>query len=124
VVRGKNNTTGLALVKVYDLNRGASSKLCNISRRAFVSTGSDIVIAGFVLGNQRVTRRVMTDHHPRTGSEFERVWLVARPGQSELELRDENGTLLVSKTIGRITQLKRQRSPRQNWRRATRKSQP
>ena len=53
VVRGKNNTSGLALVEVYDLSQAVPAKLANISTRAFVSTGDNIVIAGFVLGNQQ-----------------------------------------------------------------------
>ena len=40
IVRGNNNTTGVALVEVYDLNQSADSKLANISTRAFVSTGA------------------------------------------------------------------------------------
>src|ERR1044071_4920068 len=51
IVSGKNNTTGVALVEVYDLNQAAASKLADISTRAFVSTGSNIMIAGFILGN-------------------------------------------------------------------------
>ena len=51
IVRGKNNTSGVALVEVYDLSQGVPSKLGNISTRAFVGTGGDIVIAGFILGN-------------------------------------------------------------------------
>ena len=50
IVRGKNNTTGVALVEVYDLNQAAASKLANISTRAFVSTDANIMIAGFILG--------------------------------------------------------------------------
>ena len=54
IVRGKNNTTGVALVEVYDLNQAAASKLANISTRAFVSTGANIMIAGFILGGGSV----------------------------------------------------------------------
>src|SRR6266480_2464256 len=50
ILQGKNNTSGVALVEVYDLNQAAASKLANISTRAFVSTGSNIMIAGFILG--------------------------------------------------------------------------
>ena len=53
IVRGKNNTSGVALVEVYDLNQAAASKLANISTRAFVSTGGDIVIAGFIWATER-----------------------------------------------------------------------
>ena len=51
IVRGNGNTPGVALVEVYDLNQAADSKLANLSTRAFVSTGDNIVIAGFMLGN-------------------------------------------------------------------------
>jgi hypothetical protein len=50
VVQGNNSGTGVALMEVYDLDPG-SSKLANISTRAFVSTGDDITIAGFILGS-------------------------------------------------------------------------
>ena len=51
IVKGNNNTTGVALVEVYDLDQAAASKLANISTRAFVNTGANIMIAGFILGN-------------------------------------------------------------------------
>ena len=57
IVRGKNNTSGVALVEVYDLSQAVPAKLANISTRAFVSTGDNIVIAGFMLGG---TTAVMT----------------------------------------------------------------
>ena len=39
----------MGLVEIYDLDILAASKLANISTRAFVNTGDDIVIAGFIL---------------------------------------------------------------------------
>ena len=52
ILRGNGTPgTGVALVEVYDLAAGVASKLGDISTRAFVSTGSDVVIAGFILGN-------------------------------------------------------------------------
>ena len=59
IVRGNGNTSGVALVEVYDLNQSAASKLANISTRAFVSTGDDIVIAGFVLGGNNGDDRIV-----------------------------------------------------------------
>jgi len=38
IVRGRNNTTGVALVEVYDLNPNTTSVLGNISTRAFVAS--------------------------------------------------------------------------------------
>ena len=40
VVRGRNNTSGVGLVEVYDLNPAVPARLANISTRAFVSTGT------------------------------------------------------------------------------------
>ena len=39
IVRGNGNTSGVALVEVYDLSQGVDSKLANLSTRAFVSHG-------------------------------------------------------------------------------------
>ncbi len=50
-----DNTSGVALVEIYDLDQGVASKLANISTRAFVNTGDNIVIAGFHAGQQRRT---------------------------------------------------------------------
>jgi hypothetical protein len=41
----------VALIEVYDLNQSVGSKLADISTRAFVSTGDNVVIAGFILGH-------------------------------------------------------------------------
>jgi hypothetical protein len=51
VLRGNNNTSGIALVEIYDIDQGVASRLANLSTRAFVGTGDSIVIAGFQLGN-------------------------------------------------------------------------
>src|ERR1044071_7175422 len=90
IVSGKNNTSGVALVEVYDLAQAAASKLGNISTRAFVSTGSNIMIAGFILGNgtamDNVILRGIGPSLPVTNK-------LADP---TLELRDINGTLIRS----------------------------
>jgi hypothetical protein len=90
-VRGKNNTTGLALVEVYDVDQAAASKLANMSTRAFVGTGDNIVIAGFILGgNSGHTRIVVRGIGPSLAG-FGVPNPLANP---TLELRDNNGALL------------------------------
>ena len=42
LVAGKDNTTGVGLVEVYDLDQSAGSKLANISTRGFVDTGGNV----------------------------------------------------------------------------------
>jgi hypothetical protein len=49
VVHGKNNATGIALVEVYDLSAGASSRVANISTRGLVQDGDNRLIGGFII---------------------------------------------------------------------------
>jgi subtilisin-like proprotein convertase family protein len=48
IVRGANESTGIGLVEVYDLDRTVDSKLANISTRGFVE-GDDALIAGTII---------------------------------------------------------------------------
>jgi hypothetical protein len=95
IVRGNGSTSGVALVEVYDLNQGVDSNLANLSTRAFVSTGENIVIAGFLLSDESVSNRVVVrgiGPSLAPGS-FPVTGVLADP---ILELRDSNGTLLIA----------------------------
>ena len=96
LVRGKNQTEGVALAEIYDLNREADAKLANLSTRVFVETGENVVIGGFILG-------------PGSGSTGNSDIVVrgigpslASSGVSDtladpvLELRDGNGALMLA----------------------------
>jgi hypothetical protein len=50
IEKGKNNTTGVGLIEVYDLEDTAPAELANISTRGFVETGSNVMIGGFIVG--------------------------------------------------------------------------
>jgi len=51
IIRGVNNTTGVALVELYDTEgTGSPAKAVNVSTRGFVSTGNSVMIAGFIVG--------------------------------------------------------------------------
>ncbi len=52
IVRGKDNTDGIGLMEVYDLDDPltTTSQLGNISTRGFVSTGDSVLIGGFISG--------------------------------------------------------------------------
>ena len=93
VVRGNNNTTGVALIEVYDLSQAVLAKLANISTRAFVSTGDDVVIAGFILGNQSGNDRIVVRGIGPSLTAFGVPNALANP---TLELRDSNGALLMA----------------------------
>ncbi len=87
VVRGVNNTSGIAVVQAYDLNRTVDSKLANISTRGLVQTGNNVLIAGMiVLGpqSQKVIVRAIGPSLPLAGK-------LENP---TLELRNGNGGLV------------------------------
>ena len=48
VLSGKNNTTGVGLVEVYDIEKSVSSALTNVSTRGFVGTDQNVMIGGFI----------------------------------------------------------------------------
>ena len=50
IMSGKNGSTGMGLVEVYDLDSTGDGRLTNISTRGLVRTGDDVVIGGFILG--------------------------------------------------------------------------
>jgi hypothetical protein len=50
VLRGKNQTTGIGVLEVYDLEQTALSQLANVSTRGFVDTGDNVLIGGFIVG--------------------------------------------------------------------------
>src|SRR5256714_7939837 len=52
VLSGANQTTGTAVVEVYDLDNAADSKLANISTRASVQTGDNVLIGGLIVVGQ------------------------------------------------------------------------
>ncbi len=93
IVRGKDNTSGVALIEVYDLNYAVDSKLANISTRAFVSTGDDIVIGGFLLGGHSGEDRIVVRGMGPSLAAAGVPNVLANP---TLELRDGNGALLVA----------------------------
>ena len=49
VLRGVNDTTGVGLVEVYDLDDTVDSKLANISTRGLVLTDDDVLIGGIII---------------------------------------------------------------------------
>jgi hypothetical protein len=49
-VSGVGGTTGVALAEVYEVAYTGTARLVNIATRAFVGTGGNILIPGFVIG--------------------------------------------------------------------------
>jgi hypothetical protein len=97
IVGGANQSTGTAVVEVYDLDGAADSKLANISTRAFVQTDDGVLIGGLIVVGQSamdVIVRAIGPSLPIPGA-------MADP---TLELRDASGTLLTSNDDWRSTQ--------------------
>ena len=92
IVRGVNNTLGVALVEVYDLSSGASSSLGNISTRSFVETGEHVMIGGFIVqgtGPKRVIVRAI-------GPELTQHGITDALGNPRLELHNGTGALIAT----------------------------
>jgi hypothetical protein len=93
VARGKNNTTGVGLIEVFDLSQAVQAKLANISTRAFVSAGDNVVIAGFILGGNNGNDSIILRGIGPSLTVFGVANALADP---TLELRDGNGALLLA----------------------------
>ena len=93
VFRGKDSSEGIGLVEIYDLNPSASSKLGNISTRALVSLGDNIVIAGFMLGQSSGAGRVAVRG---LGPSLTGAGIANPLSNPILELRNGSGTLLAA----------------------------
>ena len=92
IVRGVNNTTGVALVEVSDLSPGAVLKLGNISTRSFVQTGQNVMVGGFVVqgtGPKRVIIRAI-------GPELTQQGITNVLANPKLELYNRTGVLIGS----------------------------
>jgi hypothetical protein len=93
IVRGNGDTSGVALVEIYDLDQVSDSKMANLSTRAFVSTGDNIVIAGFMLGSNSGDDQIVVRG---LGPSLASAGVPSALADPTLDLRDANGALLVT----------------------------
>jgi hypothetical protein len=93
VVGGKDQTTGIGLVEVYDADQAAASQLANISTRGFVRTGDNVMIGGFILGGGPDSTAIAVRG---IGPSLSQSGLSNALADPTLELRDNNGALLIS----------------------------
>lgn len=102
IVRGVDDTTGVALIEVYDLGLTADSRLANVSTRGFVETGDNVMIGGFIIGglNGGVANVIARGRGPSLAA-FGIANVLADP---TLALHDANGSLLVTNDNWRSTQ--------------------
>jgi len=98
-VRGLNNTTGVALVEVYDLDLFSSSFLGNVSTRSFVQTGDNVMIGGFIVQGTTARRVIIR----AIGPELSQYGVSNPLADPTLELHNGNGALIASNDNWRHT---------------------
>jgi hypothetical protein len=87
---GKNGTSGVGLVEVYDLDTVANAQLSNISTRGFVQTGDNVMIGGFIASGASGSVDLVVRALGPSLAQF-----VPNPlADPNLRLYDSNGTLI------------------------------
>jgi hypothetical protein len=100
VLRGHDNTTGIGLIEIYDLNPAEHALLVNLSSRGFVDTGDNVIIGGFIIGGGSAPARALVRAiGPSLTSFFPNA--LANP---TLELRNADGSLVRSNDNWRDSQ--------------------
>lgn len=92
IVRGHNETTGIGLFEVYDLDLTANSRLANVSTRGFVGTGDNLLIGGVIMTGSAPTRVLFRAIGPSL-ADFGVPNALQDP---ILELYDGNGQLITT----------------------------
>jgi glucose/arabinose dehydrogenase len=93
IVSGINGTSGVGLVEVYDLDNAASPQLRNISARGLVQTGDNVMIGGFIVGNNIGAASVIVR---AIGPSLTALGVPGALADPTLELHDGNGALIGS----------------------------
>jgi hypothetical protein len=93
ILSGKNNTTGVGLVEVYDIEKSVFSALTNVSTRGFVGTDQNVMIGGFITeGGNGSTQIVIRGLGPTLGQPpFNVPNVLADP---KLTLVNSNGNIV------------------------------
>lgn len=87
VLRGKDNSTGIGVVEIYDLDSGGNSKLANISSRGLVESGNNVLIGG-IIASKGLTKVVVRAIGPALAN-----FGITNPLlDPTLELYDDSGT--------------------------------
>jgi len=92
IVRGVNDSTGVALAEVYDISGNAISTLGNISTRSLVQTGDNVMIGGFIVQGTQAKRVIVR----AIGPELSQFGVPTPLADPTLELHDSTGALIAS----------------------------
>ena len=93
-LQGKAMTTGIGLAEVYDVDSNANAQPTNLSARAFVGTGNDVLIGGTIIGGDagsllRVLVRAL-------GPSLASVGVATPLADPTLSLHDANGNVIAN----------------------------
>jgi hypothetical protein len=97
ILAGKNQTAGVGLIEIYDINAADDAQLANISTRGFVQNGSDVMIGGFILGKTQGDSSVVVRG---IGPSLAGIGLSPVLQDPSLELHDGNALSLSPTTRG------------------------
>ncbi|MBV9008977.1 MAG: matrixin family metalloprotease [Verrucomicrobia bacterium] len=93
VVHGFGNTTGVALIEVYQLD-SSTSKLSNVSTRGSVGTGDNVLIGGIIVSGTTAKNVIVRAIGPTLAAPpFSMTGTLANP---TIELHNASGALLFS----------------------------
>ena len=95
VLSGKNNTSGIGVVEVYDLDQAANSELANLSSRGFVDVNNDVMIGGLIVGGANTDGKA-TVFVRALGPSLANQGVQTPLPDPVLELHDSNGTTLAT----------------------------
>jgi hypothetical protein len=93
IMTGKNRTTGVGLVDVFDLDPAGNSVLGNISTRGLVQGGDNVMIGGFILGQGSENEQVLIR---ASGPSLTPLGVVGALADPTVEIRDVNGVTIGS----------------------------
>jgi len=100
ILRGVNDTAGVGLVEVYDLDVNGPAKVVNISTRGFVLTAENVMIGGLIITGDAPSQLVLRGIGPSL-SAFGVSDVLADP---LLELHDGDGALIQANNNWRDAQ--------------------
>lgn len=94
VMRGKNNSSGIGVVEVYDIGLQANARLANVSSRGIIGTGDNVLIGGFFAGPQ--TAAVTGVVFRAIGPSLTQFGVPGAMQDPMLEIHNGNGDLIAS----------------------------
>ena len=90
ILTGKDQTTGIGTVEIYDNSPAVDAQLANMSTRGYVQTQDKVMIGGFILGGNNSPARIAIRG---LGPSLTQSGLTGVLADPTLELRDANGNL-------------------------------